>query len=100
MRLHIIEQQFQNRLQRKQAEHEVRQQRAFLEHILESLPDPFYVIDPKTYTVSRGGLLRWVTTEEVAVALYGPDWNTMIDDVSDAFFFGYTIGDPITMDDI
>ncbi len=52
--------------------------------------------DPKVYAVCRGGLLRWVTTEAVARILYGADWNTKIDDVPDAFFFNYTIGDPIT----
>ena len=52
--------------------------------------------DPKVYAVSRGGLLRWVTTEAIAVKLYGNDWNTKIDDVSDAFFVNYKMGDPIT----
>ena len=52
--------------------------------------------DPKVYAVSRGGVLRWVQTEAVAVKLYGTNWNRMIDDVSDAFFFNYVIGDPIT----
>lgn len=51
--------------------------------------------DPKTYAVSRGGILRWVKTEEVATALYGNDWNTKIDDMPDTFFVNYTIGEPI-----
>jgi len=51
--------------------------------------------DPKVYTVSRNGLLRWVTSEAVAKALYGADWNTKIDDVDAAFFFTYQVGDPI-----
>ncbi|MEA3272294.1 MAG: hypothetical protein U9P90_01335 [Patescibacteria group bacterium] len=51
--------------------------------------------DPKTYAVSRGGILRWVQTEEVATSLYGSDWNTKIDDVPDTFFINYQIGDPI-----
>lgn len=55
--------------------------------------------DPKTYAVSRGGLLRWVETEAVAVALYGSDWNTKIDDVDPAYFFSYGFGDPITAED-
>ncbi|MFC1703061.1 hypothetical protein ACFLZO_01205 [Patescibacteria group bacterium] len=55
--------------------------------------------DPKTYAVSRGGLLRWVQTEAVAVALYGSDWNTKIDDVDPSFFFSYGFGDPITAED-
>jgi hypothetical protein len=52
--------------------------------------------DPKVYAVARGGTLRWVQTEAVAAALYGSEWNRMIDDVSDAFFFSYAIGEPIT----
>jgi len=56
--------------------------------------------DPSTYAVARGGTLRWVTSEAVAVALYGPTWNTFIDDVNPAFFFSYTIGDPITEADV
>ncbi len=56
--------------------------------------------DPKVYAVARGGLLRWVTTEAVAVKLYGADWNRKIDDVPDSFFFSYRIGDPITAADV
>jgi uncharacterized protein YwbE len=48
--------------------------------------------DPKTYAVQKGGVLRWVKTEAVAIALYGSNWNTKIEDISDAFFTNYTIG--------
>lgn len=51
----------------------------------------FQTLD-KVYTVGLGGELRWVTTEDVARALYGQDWNTQIDDVSDAFFLDYRFG--------
>ena len=50
---------------------------------------------PKTYAVEINGGLRWVQTEEVAKALYGDNWNTMIDDLSEAFLPDYTIGDDI-----
>lgn len=53
--------------------------------------------DPKVYAVAKGGELRWVQTQESATALYGADWNTKIDDISDAFFTDYTIGDPVPM---
>src|SRR3989339_39223 len=56
--------------------------------------------DPKVYAVTRGGVLRWVTTENVAREIYGDDWNQMIDDVNVAFFFSYTIGEPITEADL
>ncbi|MBI1907859.1 hypothetical protein HYS28_00365 [Candidatus Uhrbacteria bacterium] len=51
---------------------------------------------PKVYAVDRLGVLRWVATEELATALYGEDWNTKIDDISDAFFGNYTFGTPIS----
>lgn len=51
--------------------------------------------DPSVYAVSKGGILRWVQTESAARALYGDDWAKKVDDVSDAFFFSYTIGEPI-----
>src|SRR3989344_2027809 len=51
--------------------------------------------DPKVYAVAKGGVLRWIQTEALAVALYGATWNKQIDDVSDAFFTNYTVGDDI-----
>ena len=52
--------------------------------------------DPKVYAVDANGTLRWVTTEAIAQALYGSAWNTMVDDISAAFFFSYTVGADIT----
>ncbi len=52
--------------------------------------------DPKTYAVEPGGTLRWVTSESVALALWGSTWNTKIDDVSDAFFTNYRSGADVT----
>jgi len=52
--------------------------------------------DPKVYAVSSGGTLRWVTSEALAVQLYGTNWNQKIDDVSDAFFVNYKAGADIT----
>lgn len=46
--------------------------------------------DPKVYAINEGGELWWVSSESAAVALYGDDWNTMIDDVPDGFFGNYT----------
>lgn len=56
--------------------------------------------DPKVYAVSRGGVLRWVTTEGVALKLYGTSWNQHIEDVSDAFFSSYKMGADITESDV
>jgi alpha-L-arabinofuranosidase len=52
--------------------------------------------DPKVYAVDAPNVLRWVTTEQVASAVYGSAWNTKVDDLSDAFFFNYTVGAPLT----
>ncbi len=51
--------------------------------------------DPKTYAISAGGILRHVTSESIATALYGSAWNTKIDDVPDGFFSNYSIGTAI-----
>lgn len=47
---------------------------------------------PRTYVVSRAGVLRWVTNEGTARDLYGTNWNRNVDDISDAFFSDYTFG--------
>ncbi|MFZ6014956.1 MAG: hypothetical protein ACOYUZ_01200 [Patescibacteria group bacterium] len=51
--------------------------------------------DPKTYAISAGGILRHITSEALAIELYGADWNAKIDDIPDAFFVNYAIGAPI-----
>ncbi len=51
--------------------------------------------DPKVYAVDKSGELRWVTSEAIAIALYGSAWNTKIDDVPDAFFGNYQMGGDI-----
>ncbi|MCX6744706.1 MAG: peptidoglycan-binding protein [Candidatus Parcubacteria bacterium] len=51
--------------------------------------------DPKVYAVDLHGTLRWITNEDVAKTLYGDNWQSLIDDLSDAFFVDYTIGDSI-----
>lgn len=51
--------------------------------------------DPKVYAVDAGAMLRWVPDEWTARALYGTEWNKMIDDVSDALFTGYRLGEKI-----
>lgn len=52
--------------------------------------------DPKTYAVSKGGVLRHVGSEQLAIALYGSDWNKKIDDIPDSFFGNYEIGSAIS----
>jgi hypothetical protein len=52
--------------------------------------------DPKVYAVTKNGVLRWITGESIARALYGDDWNLLIDDVPDSFFVNYMVGTAIT----
>jgi photosystem II stability/assembly factor-like uncharacterized protein len=47
------------------------------------------------YTVSVGGVLRAIASEDIAEGLYGADWNQQIDDISDSFFGDYTFGEVI-----
>ncbi len=54
-----------------------------------------FMTDPKVYAVSRGGVLRWIKSEELARAFYGNDWNKQIDDLTDAFYTNYTFGPDI-----
>ena len=53
--------------------------------------------DPKVYAVDRGGVLRWVTSDQIAQSMYGSSWANQIDDLSDAFFINYRLGQPITV---
>lgn len=48
--------------------------------------------DPKVYAVAEGGVLRWATSEALAISLYGTDWNKKVDDIPDTFFVNYTVG--------
>lgn len=52
--------------------------------------------DPRVYAVDAGGTLRWVETEDAATGIYGSDWNTKIDDISDAYFVNYNLGSSIS----
>ncbi len=54
-----------------------------------------FVTVPTVYAVVMGGELREVSSEAVAAALYGEDWNTKIDDISDAFYGNYSFGEVI-----
>lgn len=55
--------------------------------------------DPKVYAVGPNGKLRWIKNERLARALYGANWNLLIDDIPDSFFTNYELGDPIEDED-
>ena len=48
--------------------------------------------DPKVYAVSRCGVLHWIASEQLAIQLWGSQWNRLIDDLPDAFFSTYSVG--------
>jgi hypothetical protein len=50
---------------------------------------------PTVYAVSEGGELRAIASESQAMALYGDDWASLVDDLSDAFFGGYEVGEEL-----
>lgn len=54
-----------------------------------------FTTDPKVYAVSQNGVLRWITSETVAYAIYGKDWAKRIDDIPDTFYTNYTFGTSI-----
>lgn len=51
--------------------------------------------DSKTYLPTKGGVLRWVKTEEIARGLFGDAWNQYVDDISEAFYVNYRFGNPL-----
>ncbi len=52
--------------------------------------------DPNVYAVSPGNVLHWVTTEEIATALYGSSWANRVIDIEPTFFSHYSAGSDIT----
>lgn len=50
---------------------------------------------PVVYAVEPEGVLRAIQSEEQARTIYGDDWASKIDDLSEAFFSTYSIGDPL-----
>lgn len=55
--------------------------------------------DPRVYAVSGHGVLRWITSEELAKRLYGADWAKQVHDLSDSLFGDYEVGSSIASDD-
>jgi hypothetical protein len=48
--------------------------------------------DPKVYAVEPYGVIRWVSSEQIANKLYGSGWNAKIVDVDVSFFVNYQVG--------
>jgi len=52
--------------------------------------------DPQIYAVSPGGVLHHIATADIAVALYGPKWESRIVDLFYSYWPNYKIGSDIT----
>lgn len=52
--------------------------------------------DPRVYAVTRGGVLHWVESEQIAIALYGSNWARRVVDVPDQLFVNYSIGSSVS----
>lgn len=50
---------------------------------------------PNVYMVEKGGTLRWINSPSLAAELYGSNWAAKVDDISDANFVDYRIGDTL-----
>lgn len=51
--------------------------------------------DDKVYAVYQSGMLQWLKTEDVARGIYGDNWTSKVDDISEAFYINYKFGQPI-----
>jgi len=50
----------------------------------------------RVYAVETGGVLRWLPSAEIAVALYGEDWANLVQDIIPGYFASsYTKGEDI-----
>jgi len=72
------------------------------------LPKPGVVLvkiqsDPKVYAIDEDGagnpVLRWVPSEDVAIALYGSDWADYVIDIDATIFSKFEMGDDMTDDE-
>lgn len=55
--------------------------------------------DPRTFAVTPGDYtIRWVPSEEVAVALFGSTWNQRIMDIEPTYWSRFTMGSDLTAD--
>lgn len=51
--------------------------------------------DPKVYALEPDGNLRWISSEQIAVQLYGSDWNKRVIDVPESFLNNFVLGKQI-----
>ncbi|MEK7108364.1 MAG: hypothetical protein AAB898_01710 [Patescibacteria group bacterium] len=56
--------------------------------------------DPSVFAVENNGVLREIPDEATAVELFGEDWDARVDDVSEAFWSSFIVGEPLAEDEI
>ncbi len=56
--------------------------------------------DPSVFAVEDDGVLREIPSEATAITLFGEDWGKRVDDVSEAFWSSFTVGEPLAEDEI
>ena len=56
--------------------------------------------DPSVFVVEDDGLLREIPDEATALKLFGEDWGIRVDDVSEAFWSSFTVGEPLAEDEV
>lgn len=52
----------------------------------------------KVYAVGVGGTLHWIPTAEIAEALYGANWATMVRDLPESLYPAYELGEDVTQE--
>lgn len=50
---------------------------------------------PEVYTVDSDGVLHWVKSASVLVAMVGEDWESHLNDIPESMLVDYSIGQPI-----
>ncbi len=53
-------------------------------------------LSPKVYAVAHGGVLRWISTEELAKMIFGDDWSLKVTMLPEEFLTAYSFGEDIT----
>lgn len=51
--------------------------------------------DARVFAIEGDGTIRWITTEDVAIAIYGADWADYVIDVAATLFPRFTEGDDL-----
>jgi hypothetical protein len=57
--------------------------------------------DPKVYWIDEGNVLRWIHSEEIAIALFGEEWADYVIDIEPTYMNKFSVGEDVDeVDDI